>query len=168
MSNHTSGPLSCLGGPIAQSAKAGVAASAAAVPSTPRRETVFANDLRSIGIDVLLPLHSFLLEREPRRDFPVKGSNRALAFHRDTRARAGVRPVIPHRAVLRAAIVPEGDRVLGPAEAALEQRILRVLVEIAQDCVTFVARNADDVRGEAAVDIKRLLPRHRMGAHDRM
>ena len=30
-----------------------------------------------------------------------------------------MRPVIPDRPVLRAAIVPEGDRILGPTEAAL-------------------------------------------------
>src|SRR5690242_7017524 len=57
-------------------------------------------------------------------------SDRALALDGDARARARMRPVIPHRAVLRAAIVPEGDRVLGPAEAALEQRVLRVLIKI--------------------------------------
>ena len=69
-----------------------------------------------------------------------------------------MRPVVPHRPVLRAAIVPEGDRVLGPAEAALEQRIFCVLVEIAQDRVALVARNADDVRREAAIDVKCLFP----------
>ena len=47
-------------------------------------------------------------------------SDGALALDGDARAGARVRPVIPHRAVLGAAIVPEGDRVLGPAEAALE------------------------------------------------
>ena len=50
--------------------------------------------------------------------------DRPLALHGDARARARVRPVIPHRAMLGAAIVPERDRVLAPAEAALEQRVL--------------------------------------------
>src|SRR4029079_12397371 len=84
-------------------------------------------------------------------------SDRALAFDRDARARARVRPVVPHRPMLRAAIVPEGDRILGPAEAALEQRVLRVLVEITQDRVALVTRNADDVRRKAAIDIEGFL-----------
>ncbi len=47
-------------------------------------------------------------------------SHRPLALHRHPRAGAGVGPVVPHRAVLGAAIVPERDGVFGPAEAALE------------------------------------------------
>src|SRR5204862_3374414 len=56
-------------------------------------------------------------------------------------SRARVRPIIPHRVVLDAAIVPERDRVLGPAEAALEQRVGHVLVEITQHAVALVAWN---------------------------
>jgi hypothetical protein len=67
-----------------------------------------------------------------------------------------VRPVVPHRAMLGAAVVPERDGIFAPAEAALEQRAFRVLVEIDEDCVALIARNADDA-GEAAVDIERLL-----------
>src|SRR5258708_29334006 len=48
-------------------------------------------------------------------------------------AAARVRPVIPHGAVLDPAIVPERDPVLSPAEAALAQRVLHVLVEGGQD-----------------------------------
>ena len=66
-----------------------------------------------------------------------------------------MRPVIPHRAVLGAAVVPERDRVFGPAEAALEQRIFRVPVEIAQDRVAFVAGDTDDVARKTTVDIER-------------
>src|SRR5258705_13479883 len=95
-------------------------------------------------------------------------SHRPLALHRHPRAGAGVRPVVPHRAVLGAAVVPEGDGVFGPAEAALEQRILGVLVEIAQHPVALVPGNADDMPGETAVDVDRFLPRHRMGADHRM
>src|SRR3569833_110351 len=83
-------------------------------------------------------------------------SRRPLALHGDTGAGAGVRPVVPHRAVLCATVVPERDRVLGPAETALEQRILRMLVEIGKDRVAFVSWDADDVAGEASVDIERL------------
>src|SRR3954464_9742642 len=66
------------------------------------------------------------------------GLNRPLPLHRHPRARARVRPVVPHRAVLGAAVVPEGDGILGPAEAALEQRILGVLVEIGQHRIALV------------------------------
>src|SRR3954466_11968550 len=53
-----------------------------------------------------------------------------FALHGHARAGARVRPVVPHRAVLGAAVVPERDCVLAPAEAALEQRVLAVLIEI--------------------------------------
>src|SRR5215471_11069082 len=78
------------------------------------------------------------------RRIAARRLHRPLALHRDARAGAGVRPVVPHRAMLGAAIVPERDRVLGPAEAALEQRILRVLIEIGENGLALVARNADD------------------------
>src|SRR5260370_25106942 len=48
-----------------------------------------------------------------------RASNRPVALDGDPVARAGVRPVIPHRVVLAAAVVPERDRVFLPAEAAL-------------------------------------------------
>jgi hypothetical protein len=44
-----------------------------------------------------------------------------------------VQPVVPKRAVLGAAIVPEGDAVQVPAEAALEERVFHVRVEIGED-----------------------------------
>src|SRR5476651_2804716 len=89
-------------------------------------------------------------------------SERLVARDRDAVAAAGVRPVVPHGAVLDAAIVPEGDRVLLPAEAALEQRVLHVLVEIGQDAVALVARNTHEAAGEAAVHVDPLLACHRM------
>src|SRR5260370_12025267 len=97
-----------------------------------------------------------------------RASNRAVALDGDPVARAGVRPIIPHRVVLDAAVVPERDRVLLPAEAALEQRVGHVLVEIAQDAVAFVARDAIDVAGEALVDVERLPAGHRVGADHRV
>src|ERR1700693_2143248 len=72
-------------------------------------------------------------------------SHRPLPLHRHPSAGASMRPVVPHRAVLGAAVVPERDGVLGPAEAALEQRIFGMLVEIAQHRVALVTRDADDV-----------------------
>src|SRR5690349_2560922 len=70
--------------------------------------------------------------------------------------------------MLRAAIVPERDRVLGPAEAALEQRVLAVLIEITENRVALVAWHAGEVRGEAAVHVERSSARDRMRADDRM
>src|SRR5260370_35398441 len=97
-----------------------------------------------------------------------RASNRAVALDGDPVARAGVRPIIPHRVVLDAAVVPERDRVRLPAEAALEQRVGHVLVEIAQDAVALVARDAVDVAGEALVDVERLPAGDRMGADHRV
>src|SRR5258708_21112471 len=57
-------------------------------------------------------------ERVASCDAP--SSHRPLALHGHPRAGAGVRPVVPHRAVLGAAVVPERDGVFAPAEAALE------------------------------------------------
>src|SRR6478672_2686903 len=96
------------------------------------------------------------------------GSHRPVALHRDPVAGAGVRPVIPHRVVLDAAIVPERDRVLAPAKAALEQRVGHMLVKVAQDAGALVARDVVDVARKALVDIERLAPGDRVRAHDRM
>src|SRR6187401_1179597 len=94
------------------------------------------------------PTRCRALRRRGCRYRARRASHRPLALHRDARAGACVRPVVPHRAMLRAAIVPERDRVLGPAEAALEQRVLAVLIEVRQNRVALVARQADDVAGE--------------------
>src|SRR5665647_2103139 len=99
--------------------------------------------------------------------FTLKPSHRPFALHCHPRARTRVRPVVPQRAVLGAAVVPERDRILAPAEAALEQRIFHVLVEVFQDRAALVAGDADDVAGETAVDVERLLAGHRVGAHHR-
>src|SRR6266446_5728400 len=96
------------------------------------------------------------------------GLHRPLPLHRHPRAGARVRPVVPHRAVLGAAVVPKRDGIFRPAEAALEQRVFRVLVEIGQHGVALVAGDACYEAGEAAVDVECLLARYRMGAHDRM
>ena len=50
---------------------------------------------------------------------PETGADHTGA-HRYLRARTRVWPVIPHRAVLGAAIVPERDGIFRPAETALE------------------------------------------------
>ena len=50
--------------------------------------------------------------------------------------------------MLNTAIVPERDRIGLPAKAALEQRVRHVLVEVVQDAVALVARDAVDIAGE--------------------
>src|SRR6202030_412871 len=71
-------------------------------------------------------------------------SHRPLAFHGDAGAGASMRPVVPHRAVLGAAVVPERDGVFAPAEAALEQRIFRMLVEIGENSIALISGDADE------------------------
>src|ERR1700733_15537488 len=94
-------------------------------------------------------------------------SHRPLALDRDAGAGAGVRPVIPHRAVLGAAVVPERDGVLGPAEAALEQRVFAMLVEIGQHRVALVARDAVDVAGGGGDGLEAPFSRPRVGGAPR-
>src|SRR5229473_4080235 len=94
--------------------------------------------------------------------------HRPVALHGHPVSGACMRPIVPHRMVLDAAIVPEGDRVLAPAEAALEQRIGHVLVKITQHAVALVAWNAENAPGKALVDVKRLLAGHRMRPHNRV
>src|SRR6202008_4541406 len=95
-------------------------------------------------------------------------SERLITRDRHPISAAGVRPVVPHRVVLDAAVVPEGDRVLLPAEAALEQWVCHVLVQIPQDAVALVARNPVYVAGKTLVDVERLFAGHRVGADDRV
>src|SRR5689334_12970331 len=77
-------------------------------------------------------------------------------------------PVIPHRTVLHATIVPKCYRVFPPAKATLEQRIFGKVPEVVQDGVALIARHTDDTLGEAAIDVERPLSRHRMRADHRM
>src|SRR6185436_6924088 len=72
------------------------------------------------------------------------------------------------RMMLGGAVVPEGDRVRPPREAALELRRLAMAVQHLQQSVALVPAQADDVRREVAVDIERLAAGHRMSAHHRV
>ena len=49
-----------------------------------------------------------------------------------------------------------------PAEAALEQRVRHVVVEIVEDALALVARDAEYAARKALVDVKRLLAGHRV------
>src|SRR4029079_7179406 len=95
-------------------------------------------------------------------------SDRPIALDGDAVAGAGVGPVVTHRLVRYAAVDPERDRVLAPAEAALEQRVGHVLVEIVQDAGALVARDAVDIAGEPLVDVERPAPRDGVRAHHRV
>src|SRR5262249_39999317 len=69
MSIHTRGPFSWAGGPIGHtSANAGVAANAAAVPSTPRRDIGLENRWLSFGI-VVSPGHNLWLACNNRKAY---------------------------------------------------------------------------------------------------
>src|SRR5258708_39956474 len=76
---------------------------------------------------------------DPRRTSDRGSLDRPVALDGDPIAGARVRPIVPHRVMLDAAVVPERNRVLAPAEAALEQRIGHVLIKITQDAVALVA-----------------------------
>ena len=79
-----------------------------------------------------------------------------------------VRVIVERRAVHGAAVVPEGDGVLLPAEAALELRRLAVAHQHLQKRVALVLLQALDALGEAAIDEQALAAGHRMRAHDGM
>jgi hypothetical protein len=70
--------------------------------------------------------------------------------------------------VLRAAVVPERDRVRLPLEAAMQFRRLDVAVEHLQYRVALLLAQLHDAGGEGAVDEQCLAPGHRMGADQGM
>src|SRR6266516_7394957 len=76
--------------------------------------------------------------------------------------------VVPHGVVLDAAVVPEGDGALLPAEAALEFRRLDVPEEELQDRVALWPLELDDPCREAAVHEERLPAGHGVRADDRV
>src|SRR5215468_2966151 len=100
--------------PCARSARERLAlASGSVSTSTPSQSKITSKNglLRVVG------------PKEPTSEWFVAG-------HCNPVSAARMRPVVPHGAMLDAAVVPEGNGVLAPAEAALEQRVLHVLVEI--------------------------------------
>src|SRR5262245_5379445 len=79
-----------------------------------------------------------------------------------------LRIVVPHGVVLDAAVVPEGDGALLPAEAALELRRLHVAEEELEHGVALRPLELDDARGEAAVHEEGLAAGNGMGADHRV
>src|SRR5215208_5228911 len=70
----------------------------------------------------------------------LSGDRRGAAVELYTEPRAHVRPVVPDRLVLRAAVVPEGDGMRTPAKSASPLLLVAVLVEVLEDGVAFLAR----------------------------
>ena len=104
-------------------------------------------------------------EEEERAERDLK---RAIALDGHAVAVTYVRVIVERRAVHGAAVVPEGDGVLLPAEAALELGRLAVANQHLQERVALVLSQAFDALGEAAIDEQALSARHRMRAHDGM
>ena len=99
---------------------------------------------------------------------PAMELHRPVAFDGDPVARAGVRPVVPHGAVLGAAVVPERDRPGPPAEPAGELRPRLVAEEIVEQRRALLLRHAVEAHGMADVDVERLPSRLGMDADDRV
>src|SRR5262245_59531841 len=99
---------------------------------------------------------------------PQTKSERPIAFDRNSAARAGLRVIVPECLVLDAAVVPEGDRMLLPAEADLEFLARAVLAQKLEDRAALVSRQPVDMGGEMSVDEQRLALGHGMGANDWM
>src|ERR1700722_7035683 len=75
---------------------------------------------------------------------------------------ASLREIIPQRMMLRAAIVPEGNRARLPLEAAHELRRLDVPVQHLKQRSALLLLQLRNVSGEAAVDVKRFPSGHGM------
>src|SRR5499427_6421964 len=79
-----------------------------------------------------------------------------------------LRIVVPHGVVLDAAVVPEGDGALLPAEAAVEFWRLHVAEEELEHSLALCPLELHDARGEAAVHEEGLAAGDGMGADDRV
>src|SRR5215471_9800757 len=73
---------------------------------------------------------------------------RLVAFDGDAIAQPLLREVVPHRVMHGRAIVPEGERVGPPGEAALELRRLAVTIEHLQQRIAFMTAEPHDAGGE--------------------
>ena len=82
---------------------------------------------------------------------------------------AGVRVVVPDRVVLRAAVVPEGQRIRLPGDPAPQPRGGGdVPVEHVQHGTALGAAQTDDMRREALVDVEDLAARARVPGNHRV
>ena len=81
---------------------------------------------------------------------PIEGR---IPGHGHSNAVADLRPVIPHREMLNAAIVPKDHRARLPLEADLKIGALDVVEEEVEKSSALFAAHADDLGGEAGVDV---------------
>ena len=96
------------------------------------------------------------------------GDWRLATFDLHAVSRSDIRPVIPNRLVMRAAIVPERDRVAAPAEAAGPFRFITVIDKELQDAITLEAGKFIYVGREISIDIYDFASRNRMPCDDWM
>src|SRR5262245_8130776 len=114
------------------------------------------------------------MDTDPSSPAPFCGTSaraysvRPVAADRDAVAEASVGVVVPHRAVLGAAVVPEGDRVGLPLEAHRELGRLDVAPEHLQDRIALAFAEADNAGREHPIYEQDLPARDRVGAHDRV
>src|SRR5690349_15842698 len=70
--------------------------------------------------------------------------------------------------MLSASVVPEGHGIGLPLKSTLKNGILEVLVQILENGIALVTRDANEAIGEHSVHIQSLLFRHRMGTNNRV
>ena len=92
---------------------------------------------------------------------PPNGGQRSRAIDGHAVAAAARREVVEDRLVLRAAVVPERDRVRLPPEAAHEARILDVPVQHLEQRIALLGGQRRNVRREDLVDEEQLATRFR-------
>src|SRR5713101_3052096 len=88
------------------------------------------------------------------------------AFDKHPIARAHVRPIVPDRIMLGAAIVPECDRMRRPAETHVPMRPRDMVVKEFQHAAAFSRRHFVNVTGELAIDEQCLAAAFRMTTDD--
>src|SRR5262249_30472247 len=102
-----------------------------------------------------------LTDRDSLSDWPLALYRHAIPF-------SLIRPIVPDRHVLRAAIVPHRHVVRAPLKARLVPRTLCVLKEELENRFALVFRQTFDLGREGPVDEQRLLSRVAMRPDDRM
>src|SRR5690242_7977745 len=105
---------------------------------------------------------------EAAHGFDGARSERPRAVDRDAPHVTALAVIVVERVVQRAAVVPEGERVALPPEAALELRPDRMRAEIVDERLAFLFRHVLEAKREGAIDEERLAARLRMRAHHGM
>ena len=93
-------------------------------------------------------------------------SERLVTADRDAMAVALVRIIVPDRAVLDAAVIPERNGIRPPLEAHAQFRRLDATIQHPQDRVAFVLAKSNNPCREISVDEEALLPGDRMRPND--